>query len=328
MALNAEASRIAADTIRAQQAAADAQNTTWARVNSFIDSAASQLGNSLLTLAREKIPLVSTVLDGLASGGPIGAVIAVFTELLGKSEALKNIIAAINRFLEPIIQAVGSLLDALWPLIEVVLQLLDGALKPVVWLLEKVIAPALGFVADIIAGIANVFIELYNFLFGWLFGKIGEVTDGDYSPGGSRDLDPDDGITVTPNPKPLPEDDYGAPAPGDSPNRPAPGRTGGNQISNITGPTRDLLISALAPLASLDSLVGIGNRIYDLLAARLGAVGPANLAPAGFGGNITIAAGAIQINGATNPALTSERVLRDLEEKLADRIQFLKRGRP
>ncbi len=48
------------------------------------------------------------------------------------------------------------------------------------------------------------------------------------------------------------------------------GRTGtGTRISEITGPTRDLFIDLLSPLARLDSLTSIGNRIYDLLDERL-----------------------------------------------------------
>lgn len=45
---------------------------------------------------------------------------------------------------------------------------------------------------------------------------------------------------------------------------PAKGPSGGAQISEITGPTRDLLVDLLSPLASLDSLVGAFNSGFEV----------------------------------------------------------------
>lgn len=81
--------------------------------------------------------------------------------------------------------------------------------------------------------------------------------------------------------------------------------TGGSRISEITGPTRDLLLDTLSPLANLDSLTGIGNRIYDLLDARLPRfTGDLQFtAPATGMGAVTFERGAFQITieGASDP---------------------------
>ena len=80
----------------------------------------------------------------------------------------------------------------------------------------------------------------------------------------------------------------------------------GRQISEITGPTRDLLTNLLSPLRALDSLTGIGNRIYDLLDERL-------MPHSG----VTI--GEINING-TN--LSQAEMIEALEEALGERVAF------
>ncbi len=90
--------------------------------------------------------------------------------------------------------------------------------------------------------------------------------------------------------------------------------TGGRQISEITGPTRDLLITLLSPLASLDSLVGIGNRIYSLLDARLGmeAVG---------GQSLSVNIERIDINVPTG-AEVDEWAARDLAAQVARELRL------
>ncbi len=94
---------------------------------------------------------------------------------------------------------------------------------------------------------------------------------------------------------------------------------GGRQISEITGPTRDLLITLLSPLASLDSLVGIGNRIYNLLDARLGSP------VAAAGGGIDVHIDSINI---TPPAgeVWDEWAAKDLARTVARELQLELRG--
>jgi hypothetical protein len=87
--------------------------------------------------------------------------------------------------------------------------------------------------------------------------------------------------------------------------------SGGTQVSEITGPTRDLFVNLLSPLASLNSLTSIGNRIYDLLDERLGSP---------LGVNI----GEINIYG--NADVNAEALADELEEILAGRMAFAMGG--
>lgn len=142
------------------------------------DGPLAQFGKSLLNLAIEKIPLLGSALQGFAQGGPIGAVIAVFTELISKSEGFAKLITMVNKALEPVIAVLGRLVEALLPVIEPFLQIVT-ALTPIVEILVKIIAPPLQLLGKILSGVANLFIGIingvigvYNFLLGWLFGRV------------------------------------------------------------------------------------------------------------------------------------------------------------
>lgn len=60
---------------------------------------------------------------------------------------------------------------------------------------------------------------------------------------------------------------------------------GGTKVSEITGPTRDLFLDLLSPLAALPELIGIGNRMVDLLAGGA-TLSPVAIAAPGIGGRI------------------------------------------
>lgn len=103
-----------------------------------------------------------------------------------------------------------------------------------------------------------------------------------------------------------------------------PGRgAGGTRVSEITGPTRDLLMDTFAPLMVLPELVGIGNRTFDLLNARLGGV-PTIAAPAGGYGGI----GSLTINmtASGNLDYDANDLARRIEPILFRRFQTSKRG--
>lgn len=85
--------------------------------------------------------------------------------------------------------------------------------------------------------------------------------------------------------------------------------SGGRTISEITGPTRDLLINLLSPLSSLNGLTGVANRIYDLLNERL------------IPGGRAVVIDNITINSAGN-LLNARDIAEELEEILGERIAF------
>ncbi len=105
--------------------------------------ALGNFGAALFGLAVDKIPVLGAALDGFVQGGPVGAVVAVFTELLGQSEAFVEFIQAVNEALAPLAEMIGLILS------------------PVL----KALATVLGWVVDAIIGV-------YNFLLGWLFGRV------------------------------------------------------------------------------------------------------------------------------------------------------------
>lgn len=103
----------------------------------------ANFGASLVNVAAEKVPAFGAALDGFAQGGPMGAVIGFFTELLTSSE--------------PMLEAFDAINEAIAPLGEV---------------LGRIIAPALKFFARIIGLLVDAIVAVYNALLGWLFGRI------------------------------------------------------------------------------------------------------------------------------------------------------------
>lgn len=276
--------------------------------DNFFDKAVNagkQLGDSLVNLAKDKIPLVGSVMEGFAQGGPIGAVVAVFTELLGSTDAFQNIIEAANKVLEPIISAISKLLDALWPLIDVFFALVEVGLAPIIWLLKNVVAPVFEFVAKLVASIWNAIARGINAVLGWLGVNIRTIDVNGNTSSESGSSNPS-----VKEPKP---DDRGDTY------------SGGTSIGEITGPSRKLLETLLSPLANLDSLLGVNNRIYNLLDSRLGS----ELAGASVGtfGNVTFEPNSIVINGAGgSPEEISDTLLRKLDRALGDRSRFIVKG--
>ena len=127
---------------------------------------------------------------------------------------------------------------------------------------------------------------------------------------------------------PDPPDGSGGPSYDGGSGRPS----GGRQVSEITGPTRDLLIDLLTPLASLNVLTGIGERIYNLLDDRLPA--PVGLQFAGAGSvgygapQITFQPGAVVVysHAGTIQELTGDAV-DEIYRQLSERLERSFRGR-
>lgn len=132
------------------------------------DGPLAALGAGIANLVANSIPLLGTAIEGFVQGGPIGAAVAVFTELLSRTESFSEIMAALDGILNPIVEALDSLLSALMPIITVAINLVQGALQPLVIIIEKVLAPVITFVAGLIAGIYNAVARAINFALGWL----------------------------------------------------------------------------------------------------------------------------------------------------------------
>jgi hypothetical protein len=132
------------------------------------NDALKSFGDGVLAIAKEKVPALGAAIEGFANGGPMGALAAVFTQLLGESEVFGAILERVNGILTPVMNALDAVLEALWPIIDVAIALVEGALQPLAFILEHVVAPVFEFVARIIVGIWNAIVTAINWALGWL----------------------------------------------------------------------------------------------------------------------------------------------------------------
>ena len=223
---------------------------------------------------------IAGIIEGFSAGGIGGGIASVLTsstqfgELMEKlSPVIQKVIDFFGQLLEPLMPLVDILATAIEPL----LLSLKPAMSVLTWFLEKVFIPIISFVSDLIATIYNWIADVVNWIADklqkWFGIKIARM---DYAEGSTLDTETESSSS-------------------------------GTQVSEITGPTRDMLVSLLSPLSSLDSLTGIGQRIYDLLDNRL--VG---------GGNSFY----ITVTPSGNEKI-SEATAREIEEAIAERLAFV-----
>lgn len=105
--------------------------------------ALANFGSQLLAVAAEQVPAFGAALNGFVQAGPVGAVIGFFSELLASSEPMQEAFLAINE-----------------------------ALAPLGELLGRIIAPALKLLGTVIGWVVDALVAIYNFLLGWLFGRV------------------------------------------------------------------------------------------------------------------------------------------------------------
>jgi len=112
------------------------------------------------------------------------------------------------------------------------------------------------------------------------------------------------------------------------------GRTGGGsgrgrQVSEITGPTRDLLIDLLSPIANLGSIVAPIQDTRAILDARLPNFNALQFDAVGVGGGVSVVfePGAIVVHSSATGAVDLSNDLLDaIERGLATRVAFGFRG--
>ena len=108
------------------------------------------------------------------------------------------------------------------------------------------------------------------------------------------------------------------------------GSSGGRQVSEITGPTRDLLVDLLSPLANFGQIVAPIQDIRQILYERLPNFNNMEFAGAGAiaGTSVVFESGAIVVNapGASSEEIT-RRMMDQIDRELGRRIAFGQRGR-
>ncbi|MGE5584047.1 MAG: phage tail tape measure protein [Bacillota bacterium] len=195
--------------------------------------------------------LITAFQQGFKSSGgdPIAAALQVWLELVKQSKTFAALLNVINPLIQALADMVGAVLEPLIPLVQV----LSKILIPVFQAVGKVFA----WVADVVVSVWNAIANVVNWALGWLGVHIPTI-----SPTWREEV----GLTEPEKPE-------------------SGGGKQGTQISEITGPTRDLLIETLRPLTALDSLpvyaMGIEKAIYEMRDAFLAFVGVKAAAEAG-----------------------------------------------
>lgn len=198
----------------------------------------------------EGFSLVGSAIEGAATGGLPGALIAVGTEILSMTEGFGRVQTGFN-------DLVGSLVEAIDPLISVLADILVPVFKVIGKVLTAVLKPAFEFLGKAIKGLANLWVKMANF---WIrlansviglinkipginIGKISQISSGVF----------DDRASVTPDSTLAAER---AEAQRTNATTTQDTRTsGGFRVSNITGPTRDMFVDLLKPLRQLDNVM-------------------------------------------------------------------------
>lgn len=217
-----------------------------------------------------------------------------FTILMEKLQPIIDaIVGLLGAILEPLFPVIDLLANMLSPLISAFKPLIDllmPAMNLITLILKDIVMPTLGFLYKGIAWIYNAIANSINWLISAI-NKIPFVNIGWRMPTMAEELD----MTGTSSAPEATETESTS--------------SGGSRVSEITGPTRDLFVDLLSPLARLDSLTSIGNRIYDLLDSRL--KNPVSIE------NITI-------NGDSD--LNANQLADQLEEILGERMNFAMGG--
>jgi len=206
--------------------------------------------------------LVSSAIQGGASGGLPGALIAVGAELLQMTPsfsritegfntvvaklvmAIEPVVGAIANVLAPVFDALGAVAEALAPAFEVLGKILTIYLTPAF----KVLGFVLKGLAKVIETIGNAFVKIINFVIDAInkvnpFRDIPRIQEA-RARIGLQPIDEPQGTLAQDAEREERESR-------ESRQRGEPTR--GIQVSRITGPTRDVFVDLLRPLRQLDT---------------------------------------------------------------------------
>lgn len=183
------------------------------------------------------------------------------------------------------------------------MELIGAVLHPVVTLFDAVLKPIINGVLGLWNGIIDALASIS--IFGWKpFGglksrKIGLVGEGDSDSGSDSGSDRDRG------------------------------GSGGRQVSEITGPTRDLFADLLAPLAHFAQLVAPVQDIRNLLYERLPNFNTLDFAGVGGGVTVVLEPGAVVVSGHNLKANEiNDKMAAQISRKIGEKLKSYRRGNP
>lgn len=113
----------------------------------------ANFGAQLLGAASNSVPAFGAALDGFVQAGPIGAIVAFFSELLFSSKPMQEAFEVINQALAPLGKLLGT-----------------------------IIAPAFKLLGMVIGWVVDGLIAVWNFLLGWIPGLYVDKDDDDPTP--------------------------------------------------------------------------------------------------------------------------------------------------
>jgi hypothetical protein len=235
------------------------------------------------------------------SAGELGSVVASFKTIIESNRAMADASEESAKDLRSAIK--GSLIDIILSLImeteafALAMEILSKVMKPFVVLLDNILLPIVKFIAQVWNTVIDLLASIS--IFGWRpFAGLA-----DYK---------------------IEMDEYGHGERGDREHR----GTVGRQVSEITGPTRDLFIDLLSPLAHLGQIISPIQDIRNILDQRLPDFGALEFAAAGPFGGVTFEPGSIVINSSGTSATELSRDMLDaIEREMARRVAFGIRGR-
>lgn len=213
------------------------------QVDGMIDDAERSWGKDLADSILRNLGAVGDVIISYQRNvatyqDPVEALLMTLAELAMKSQQFAALVDVLNPLIEELIDMFGQLIAPLVPIIDILVRILTPVLRAV--------GAVFAWVADVVVGIWNALAETINRLLGWLGVHI-ETIDEDWRKDYGIDIDN------------------------------AKGGKAGTQISEITGPTRDLLVELMRPLRVLDSLpvyaASVETAIYSMRDAFLAYAG-------------------------------------------------------
>jgi hypothetical protein len=134
-------------------------------IHEALKSAGQRIADAVLDGSGAFGSVIKAVLQGLADGGPIGAVVAGLTDLLMQSRQFRDVVTMLGGLVQSLADAVGALLEPLEPLIgavSIVVDAIASALTPVFQALTSIVEPLipplvmLGEVLQVLAPVIGI----------------------------------------------------------------------------------------------------------------------------------------------------------------------------
>jgi TP901 family phage tail tape measure protein len=330
----------------------------WAQVsesNSFLQNLVGIVASAAIAQSKIAGIVMSGVTlekddEGKLTGGialdPMMMLVNAIMKVVEGSEAFKDIMQTIDGLLDPIISMVDALLNAIKPIIQVAVELVNAALQPLVAIIEQIVAPALNFIANIVKNVWNAIVRFLKSIniFGFQpFKNLKEIGDNGASDEGlierqerllaearerMRTAKTVEEIRRAQQEIEEIEKELARLRGEDKKGK----DTKGTRVSEITGPTRDLLLDLFRPLSILPSWTELFRDIRNDVRAIASGVTVPQLPSVGFGvagaagDSVAASSGSVVYNFNNVSITTNATNVRDLAREIGRVANVDRRG--